>query len=111
MWLRDTGVLGKMKDVERNAPPPFPDPRIKIDGRISVEQLGIGIAIYSAGMLLSLLCFFGELCTKKRMKKVKKNQRRPRKAILELQDEENGNKRAQDIIMPHRKGPLTIGHK
>ena len=70
MWLRDTGVLRKMKDDELSAPIPIPDPKIKVDGRISVEQLGIGIAIYSAGMTLSLLFFIGELSTKKRAKGV-----------------------------------------
>ena len=67
MWLRDTGVLGKMKDDELSAPMPIPDPKIKVDERISVEQLGIGIAIYSVGMIISLLFFIGELCSKRRV--------------------------------------------
>ena len=65
MWLRDTGVLEKMGDDELSAPIPIPDPKIKIDERISVEQIGIGIIIYSGGMTLSLLFFIGELCTKR----------------------------------------------
>ena len=65
MWLRDTGVLGKMRDDERSAPIPIPDPKVKVDERISVEQIGIGIVIYSGGMTLSLLFFIGELCTKR----------------------------------------------
>ena len=72
MWLRDTGVLGKMRDDELSAPIPIPDPKIKVDGRISVEQIGIGIAIYSVGMTLSLLFFIGELFTKKIVKRVEK---------------------------------------
>ena len=73
MWLRDTGVLGKMRDDELSAPIPIPDPKIKVDGRISIEQIGIGIAIYSVGMTLSLLFFIGELFTKKRVKRVEKS--------------------------------------
>ena len=84
MWLRDTGVLGKMKDDELSAPIPIPDPKIKFDERISVEQIGIGIAIYSVGMTLSLLFFIGELCTKKRAKRAEKKQLRPRNITLEL---------------------------
>ena len=41
-----------MKDDELSAPIPIPDPKIKLDGRISVEQFGIGIAVYSVGMTL-----------------------------------------------------------
>ena len=80
MWLRDTGVLGKMKDDELSAPMPIPDPKIKVDKRISVEQLGIGIAVYVVGLTLSLLAFMRELCAKRRVKKVEKNQCRLAKA-------------------------------
>ena len=73
MWLRDTGVLGKMKGDELFAPIPIPDQKIKVNGRISVEQIGIGIAIYATGMTLSLLFFIRELCTEKRVKGVEKN--------------------------------------
>ena len=88
MWLRDTGVLGKMKDDELSAPMPIPDPKIKVDERISLEQLGIGIALYTIGMTLSLILFSIELFTKKRVKRAKKKQRQPRKAIKEPQHEE-----------------------
>ena len=67
MWLRDTGVLGKMKDDELDAPMPIPDPKIKVNEHISVEQIGIGVIIYSVGMILSLLFFIGELCIKRRV--------------------------------------------
>ena len=83
MWLRDTGVLGKMKDDELSAPVPIPALKIKVDGRISIEQIGIGIAIYSVGMTLSLLFFIGERCTKKRVKRIGKKQRRQRKATMQ----------------------------
>ena len=83
MWLRDTGVLGKMKDDELSAPIPIPDPKIKFDERISVEQIGIGIAIYSVGMTLSLLLFFGELFTKKRVKRALMKPRQPCNPIQE----------------------------
>ena len=136
MWLRDTGVLGKMKDDEHAAPIPIPDPKIKVDERISVEHLGLGIAIYSAGMLLSLLFFIGELSTKKRVNRVEKKQRRPRKAALKPPSELhtksirvkrvekkqqqqrkgplyeiNSNNMGKDIIIPHKMGRQAVGHR
>ena len=111
MWLRDTGVLGKMRDDELSAPMPIPDPKIKVDERISVEQLGIGIAIYSVGMTLSLLFFIGELCTRKRDKRVEKKQQRPRKTTLVPLYEPKSNNRRQGIIMHYKMGRQTVGHK
>ena len=111
MWLRDTGVLGKIKDDELSAPRPLPDRRIKVDERISIEQIGIGVAIYSAGMVLSLLFFIREFCTKKRPKTVGNGLRRPRKEILKPLNEKNETKRGPDIIMPHNMGPQTVSHK
>ena len=110
MWLRDTGVLGKMRDDELSAPMPIPDPKIKVDERISVEQLGIGIAIYSVGMTLSLLLFISELYSKKRVKRAEKKQRQPRKATLKPQNANKGNNRGQDIIAP-KLGHQTVSHK
>ena len=83
MWLRDTGVLAKMKDDELSAPIPIPDPKIKADERISVEQIGIGIVIYSIGMTLSFLFFIGELSTKTGAKRQVQKQRQPRTVTLE----------------------------
>ena len=115
MWLRDTGVLDKMKDDELSAPIPIPDPKIKVDGLISVEQIGIGIAIFSVGMTLSLISFIGELCTKKRVKREKKNQqqawRQPRKSTMKPLHGKNAKGIGQDIIMPPQMGDQIIGHK
>ena len=111
MWLRDTGVLGKMRDDELSAPIPIPAPKIKVDERISVEQIGIGIVIYSVGMTLSLLFFIRELRTKKRVKRVEKKQRQPREAILEPIYENNGNNRGQDMIMHHKTWYEIVSHR
>ena len=111
MWLRDTGVLGKMRDDELSAPMPIPDPKIRVDQRISVEQIGIGVAIYSIGMILSLLFFIGELPTKKKAKRRGNGLRRPREEIGKPQNEKNAPKRGPDIIMPHKLAPKTVSHK
>ena len=111
MWLRDTGVLEKMKEDELSAPIPIPDPKIRADEPISVEQLGISIVIYSSLMVLSLLCFIGELSTKGRVARAEKKLLQPRKAIQKHQYQDNGNNRGQDIIMPHKIRHKTVGHK
>ena len=104
MWLRDTGVLGKLRDDELSAPIPIPTPKIKVDGRISVEQIGIGIAIYSVGMTLSLLFFIGEFCTENRVKKQHPGRKKSQK-------EHNDSNGRQDIIMPPNRGHQSIGNK
>ena len=107
MWLRDTGVLEKMKEDELSAPIPIPDPKIRAaDERISLEQLGISIVIYSSLMVLSLLCFIGELSTKGRVARAEKKLLQPRKSIQKHQYQDKGNNTGQDIIMP-RKITLT----
>ena len=110
MWLRDTGVLGKMKDDELDAPMPIPDPKIKVNERISVEQIGIGVAIYSVGMLLALLFFISELCTKKRVKRVGNKQLRPRKKTLAPLYGPKHNNRRRVIIMHHKIRRQIVGH-
>ena len=110
MWLRDTGVLAKMKDDALSAPIPIPVSKIKVDGRISLEQIGIGIAIYSIGMTLSLLLFIGERCTKRGVKREDKQQWQTRKATLEPLHENNDNYIRLYTMFPHM-GPQTVGHK
>ena len=103
MWLRDTGVLGKMKYDELSAPMSIPDPKIKVDGRISVEQIGIGIVLYSVGMLLALCFFIGELCPKRRG---------PREGTLEHAHENNGKNEGQDIKLPlNTRHQIIVGLK
>ena len=96
-----------MKDDELSAPMPIPDPKIKVDERLSVEQIGIGVIIYSVGMMISLLFFLGELCTTKRLMRVGMKPREPRKANMEHWHENVGNKREEYIIM----SPPKIRHQ
>ena len=83
MWLRDAGILTKIKDDELSAPIPVPDPNIKAEEAMTVEEIGMGIATYSIGVTLSLLFFIGELCTKKRITRGEKKQWKPREATME----------------------------
>ena len=61
MWLRDSGILDKLKyDI---IIPPFPilDPKVRRDQPLVMYQLGIIMIVLAVGLILSLLVFFCEL--------------------------------------------------
>ena len=61
MWLRDTGILERLKnDVVR---PPFtvPYPQVRHDQPLIMSQLGMIIIVLAAGLGLSIPVFLGEL--------------------------------------------------
>ena len=61
MWLRDSGVLDKLKyDIIR---PPFPiqDPKVRRDQPLIISQLGIVIIVLAVGLVLSIPVFLCEL--------------------------------------------------
>ena len=100
-----------MKDDELSAPIPIPDPKVKVDEHISVEQIGIGIVIYSVGMTLSLCFFMRELYTKRRVKSADKKHRGSRKVILKPLKEQNGSKRGHNITIAHNMRHQIVRHK
>ena len=60
MWLRDSGILDKLKyDI---IIPPFPilDPKVRRDQPLVMNQLGIVIIVLAVGLILSLPVFFCE---------------------------------------------------
>ena len=66
MWLRDTGVLEKMKyDVQRKAIL-IPLPKVWKDQPLGLHQLGIIMIVFGVGAISSTLVFFIELRGKKR---------------------------------------------
>ena len=61
MWLRDTGILERLKyDIVR---PPFhkPYPKARRDQPLIMSQLGIVMIVLAVGLGLSRLVFHGEL--------------------------------------------------
>ena len=61
MWLRDTGVLEKMKyDVQRKAIL-IPLPKVWKDQPLGLHQLGIIMIVFGVGAISSTLVFFIEL--------------------------------------------------
>ena len=61
MWLRDTGILEKIKYEIIRPPFPIPDPKVRRDQPLIISQLGIVMIILAVGHILSLPVFFYEL--------------------------------------------------
>ena len=61
MWLRDTGILERLKyDVVR-PPLPIPYPKVRRDQPLIMSQLGIVMIVLAVGLGLSIPVFLGEL--------------------------------------------------
>ena len=75
MWLRDTGMLNKMRDDELNAPFHVPDPKVRVNEPLTLNQVGIAFIVEAGGLIIGLLCFLLELVCKSRwIKKGEKKQ-------------------------------------
>ena len=71
MWLRDSGVLNKLRYDVLNPPIPIPDPKVRHNQPLNNWQLGIIMIIYLAGVLISVLVFLSELLKFKKIRKSK----------------------------------------
>ena len=63
MWLRDTGVLNKMKNdvLNLHSIPAEPLPRVWKDKPLNLTQLGITMILFVCGVASSLVVFFYEV--------------------------------------------------
>ena len=61
MWLRDTGILEKVKNDVMNPPPHIPDPRVRYNQPLILRQLGIIMIIVIVGLFVSIIVFLMEL--------------------------------------------------
>ena len=68
MWLRDTGILERLK--YNTVRPPFrtPYPKVRRDQPLTISQLGIVMIVLAAGLGLSLPVFICELAKGRRKK-------------------------------------------
>ena len=82
MWLRDTGVLTKLRYDVLNPPILIPDPKVRHNQPLNNWQLGIIMIIYLVGLLISILVFIGEFM---KVIEVKPN---PEKALENIAGEE-----------------------
>ena len=61
-WLRDTGILEKVKYDVMNPPIPIPDPIVRHNQPLIIRQLGIIMIILVVGLAIATIVFFVELC-------------------------------------------------
>ena len=61
MWLRDTGILDKMKDIILPAHIPTQYPRAQHQQSLSINQMSIILIIFVIGITLSIIVFILEL--------------------------------------------------
>ena len=61
MWLRDTGILNKLKFDVMNPPIPIPDPKLRHKQPLILRQLSIIIIILVVGLSIALVVFLCEV--------------------------------------------------
>ena len=61
MWLRDTGILDKIKNDVMNPPIPIPAPRVRINQPLILRQLGIIMITLIVGLFLATISFLVEI--------------------------------------------------
>ena len=66
LWLKDTGILKKLKDDAMNPPMPIQRPKVRHNQPLILRQLGITMIILVVGLLIAVLAFVGELWSNRR---------------------------------------------
>ena len=61
LWLKDTGILSKLKDDVMNPPTPIPLPKVRHNQPLILKQLGITMIILALGLFIASLVFVGEI--------------------------------------------------
>ena len=60
MWLRDTGILDKIKNDVMNPPFPIPDPKVRYKKPLILRQLGIIMITLIVGLFIATIAFLVE---------------------------------------------------
>ena len=61
MWLKDTGILEKLKYDAMNPPYLIPDPIVRFNEPLILKQLGIIMILLVASLSIGTIVFFMEL--------------------------------------------------
>ena len=68
MWLKDTGILNRVKYDIMNPPVPIPDPKVRHNQPLIIRQLGIIMIMLVVGLVVGSLTFVVELLKKPKFK-------------------------------------------
>ena len=60
MWLRDTGILEKIKHDVMNPPIPIPDPKVRYNQPLILGQLGIIMITLIVGLFIATIAYLVE---------------------------------------------------
>ena len=66
MWLRDTGILTRLRALELDAPVAIPYPQMRVDQPLNLDQLGSAFLAFALGLAVSILTFLTEESVMKR---------------------------------------------
>ena len=61
MWLRDTGILDKLKTDALNPPIPIPDPKLRHKQPLILRQLGGIMILLVVGLAFAIIVFISLL--------------------------------------------------
>ena len=73
MWLRDTGILDKVKYDVMNPPIAISDPTVRHNQPLILRQLGIVMIILVMGLAIGTLVFLVELCKRPKPRNAQKS--------------------------------------
>ena len=85
MWLRDTGILDKLRDDIINAPFSIPLPKVRYDQPLIISQLGIVMIVLAIGLGLSFHVFLGELMRGRGKKKINEVEERKNLSLTKVE--------------------------
>ena len=66
MWLKDTGMLSKLKNDVMKPPIAIPLPKVRQNQPLIMKQLGITIIILATGLFIAFLVFLKEIWTNRK---------------------------------------------
>ena len=97
MWLRDTGVLNKLRYDVLKPVFPIPDPKVRHNQPLNNWQLGIVMIISLVGSVISILTFMVELLKAKKTKSLPEMATEENAIRIAEYSRAKGAKRERDI--------------
>ena len=97
MWLKDTGILERVKyDIFRPGIQ-IPDPRVRRNQPLILKQLGIIMIVLVVGLFIATIVFLVELARKQKLNKA--TDIRDASEDIELNDTPLAKKRSSSLVM------------